>query len=361
MTSTSVHKTRGSSPSADSSPHRADDLLGAVVPLRAREAPPTSEHSDLSNVIPFHPRQRAADKRDDGKPAPAVVCNHSTRPCPFLSGFDWRKQWPLLLLGSLAAHAGLFAWFMQEPAPKSSIGLEVISVEMVLGAQSEAGTAQTPGETSVESAYSPDLGKPDDARTELTDRPIKDVKEETKPEVQKEPKPVVQDETRPQMQVAAPPEPLPEPELAIDPEPNKEPPVEAVKEIPMPVAKPVKEKGKAERQRIAAPSQHSVAANSIGRGRSDADANYRGAVIAHLSRHKQFPAEARNRGDTGVASVTFSISGSGAVTTVRLARSSGSSILDREVQAMVRRASPFPPPPSGQSMSFTAPINFNLR
>jgi protein TonB len=360
MINTKAHKTRGPLPTADNSTDRVDDLLGAVVPLRAREVPPTSEQSDLSNVIPFR-RNRAADKDGDAKPAPCVVCNQTTRPCPFLAGFDWRKQWPLLLLGSVAVHASVFAWFMQEPPAKASIGLEVISVEMVLGAHSEAGIAQTPGDAAVESAYSPDLGKPDDTNTELTDQPIKEVKEETKPEVQEEPKPAVEEETKPQMQAAAPPEPLPEPELAVDPEPNKETPVEAVKEIPMPVAKPVKEKGKAKRQRIAAPSQHSVAANSIGRGRSDADTNYRGRVIAHLSRHKQFPAEARNRGDTGVASVTFSISGSGAVTSVRLARSSGSSILDREVQAMVRRASPFPPPPSGQSLSFTAPVNFNLR
>lgn len=361
MTNTSAHKSRGPSPSADNGTHRADDLLGAVVPLRARETPATSEKNDLSNVIPFHPRQRAAENDNSDKPAPAVVCNLSTRPCPFCAGFDWRKQWLLLLIGSVAAHASVFAWFLQEPPPKASIGLEVISVEMVLGAQSEAGTAQTPGETSLESAYSPDLGKPDDTKTELTDQPIKEVKEETKPEVQEEPKPVVQEETKPQMQAAAPPEPQPEPELAVDPEPKKEQPVEAVKEVPMPVAKPVPEKGKAKRQRVAAPSQHSAAANSVGRGRSDADANYRGMVIGHLSRHKQFPAEARSRGDTGVAAVTFSISGSGAVTSVRLARSSGSSILDHEAQAMVRRASPFPPPPSGQSMSFTAPVNFNLR
>jgi len=341
---------------------RVDDLLGAVVPLRAREVPSTSEHNDLSNVIPFHPRHRAADKSDDGKQAPAVVCNQSTRPCQFLSAFDWRKQWPLLLVGSVAAHAGLFAWFMQEPPPKSSIGLEVISVEMVLGAQNAAGTAQTPGEASVESAHSPDIDKPNDTKTELAEQPIQEVKKEPEPEIKEEPKPVVEEETKPQVEATAPPEPQPEPELAVDPEPKKEPPVEAVKETPKPVAKkPVKEKGKAQRQRIAAPSQQSVAANSIGRGRSDADANYRGSVIAHLSRHKQFPAEARSRGETGVASVTFTISGSGAVTSVRLARSSGSVSLDREVQAMVRRASPFPPPPSGQAMSFTAPINFNLR
>lgn len=358
MTRTNVHNIRGPSPAADASTGRADDLLGAVVPSRVREAPRSCEKNDLSNVIPFQPRPRAVGK---DAPAPAVVCNHSTRPCPFLSAFDWRKQWPLLLLGSVAAHAGLFAWFMQEPPPRASIGLEVISVEMVVGAQSEAGTAQTPGQAQVESAYSPDLAPPDDTVTELTEKPLQEVKEERKVEVQEPQKPVVE-ETKPQIMASAPPEPLPQPEVAVDPEPKKEPTVEAVKETPKPVArKPVKETGKAKRQRIAAASEHSVAANSIGRGRSDADMNYRGMVLSHLSRHKQFPAEARSRGESGVAAVTFSISGSGAVTSVRLARSSGSSALDREVQAMVRRASPFPPPPSRQAMSFTAPVNFNLR
>jgi protein TonB len=337
---------------------RADDLLGAVVPLRAREAPRTSERNDLSNVIPFHPRNRAAENDNVSKPAPAVVCNHSTRPCPFLSGFDWRKQWLLLLVGSVAVHASLFAWFTQEPPPKAGIGLEVIAVEMVLGAQADAGTANTPGQTSVENGYRPDLGPPDDKETQLTEKPVIEAKEEPK-EVQEEPKPVVQEEPKPQFKAEAPPEPQPEPELAVDPEPKKEPVVEAVKEKAKPVAKkPVKETGKAKKQRIAAAANPSAASNSVGRGRSDADHNYRGTVIAHLSRHKQFPAEAR---EGGIASVTFSISGSGAVTSVRLARSSGNSVLDREVQAMVRRASPFPPPPSGQSMSFTAPVNFNLR
>jgi periplasmic protein TonB len=342
---------------------RADDLLGAVVPLRMRERlPATSEKNDLSNVIPFHPRHhRAAENDNAEKPAPAVVCNHNTRPCPFLSAFDWRKQWPLLLVGSVAAHAGLFTWLMQEPPPKASIGLEVIAVEMVVGAQSEAGTAKTPGQTSVENGYRPDLGPPDAAQTELTEKPVLEAKDEPK-EIADKPKPVAQEEPKPQFMAAAPPEPRPEPELAVDPEPKKEAVVEAVKEAEQPVAKkPVKETGKAKKQRIAARSDPTNAANSIGRGRSDADHNYRGAVIAHLSRHKQFPAEARDRGEGGTASVSFTITGSGAVTSVRLARSSGSSSLDREVQAMVRRASPFPPPPSGQSMSFTAPINFSLR
>lgn len=357
MTKPSIHKTRGPSPAADESTHRADDLLGAVVPLRAREAPETSDRNDLSNVIPFHPRQRAAEGKTD-KSAPAVVCDQDTRPCPFLAAFDWRKQWPLLIAGSLIVHTSLFAWFMQEPPPQASIGLEVISVELVLGAQSEAGTAQTPGQVAIESAYSPDIAPPDDTRTELTEQPIHEAETKPTPEPQQEPNPVV-DEVKPQIMAAAPPEPLPEPEVGGDPEPQKEPVVQAVKETPKPVAKkPVKEKGKSKSQRIAAASDPSVAANSIGRGRSDNDRNYRGLVVAHLSRYKQFPADAR---DGGIASVSFSISGSGSVTSVRLARSSGSAAIDREVQAMVRRASPFPPPPSRQTASFTAPVAFERR
>jgi periplasmic protein TonB len=47
------------------------------------------------------------------------------------------------------------------------------------------------------------------------------------------------------------------------------------------------------------------------------------------------------------------------VTSVRLARSSGNASLDRESQDLVRRASPFPPPPQGKA-SITVPVNFNV-
>jgi protein TonB len=80
-----------------------------------------------------------------------------------------------------------------------------------------------------------------------------------------------------------------------------------------------------------------------------------------LARHKQFPADARSRGEQGSAGVTFSIDGSGRVTTVKLTSSTGSRSLDREAQSMVRRASPFPPPPGGQALSFSVPVSFNMR
>ena len=44
----------------------------------------------------------------------------------------------------------------------------------------------------------------------------------------------------------------------------------------------------------------------------------------------------------------------------RLARGSGIASIDQEVQTMVRRASPFPAPPSGRAQSFTVPVRFRL-
>jgi protein TonB len=102
-------------------------------------------------------------------------------------------------------------------------------------------------------------------------------------------------------------------------------------------------------------------ASDIGRGRSELDANYRGLVAAHLARHKRFPEEARRRRQTGHAVVTFSLDGRGNVTSVAVVRRSGVNSLDKEAEAMVRRAAPFPAPPNGAPVSFTVPVRFDLR
>jgi protein TonB len=117
------------------------------------------------------------------------------------------------------------------------------------------------------------------------------------------------------------------------------------------------------RDRATSASTPSVASNSVGRGRSDASTNYRGLVSAHLARYKQMPGDLRNRGvgHLGSATVSFSLDGNGRVTSVRLARGSGVPSIDQETQAMVRRASPFPAPPSGQPANFNVLVNFDLR
>ena len=119
--------------------------------------------------------------------------------------------------------------------------------------------------------------------------------------------------------------------------------------------------GKEARDRAPAASVAMTASSGIGVGRSDATSNYLGIVAAHLARHKQYPSEARSRGDQGSAIVTFGLDAGGSVTSAKLARGSGFESLDRESVAMVHRASPFPAPPSGRAQSFTVPVGFAIR
>lgn len=99
----------------------------------------------------------------------------------------------------------------------------------------------------------------------------------------------------------------------------------------------------------------------------DTDALWRQYAIKVVSRiqgAKQYPPRARSRGETGAASVRFTVSASGAVSGVSLARSSGHSVLDEEAVNAVHRAAPFPPIPaelkaSSKTMSVT--LKFEIR
>ncbi|RAI44448.1 hypothetical protein CH341_08965 [Rhodoplanes roseus] len=149
---------------------------------------------------------------------------------------------------------------------------------------------------------------------------------------------------------AAPRKPAPAPARAAEkPRPAVRPPA---------TAKPRGENGKDTRVAVAAPS---AGASGLGIGRSDAHSNYPGLVAAHLARFKRFPAEARQQGNGGVATVRFMLDGGGRVTSVALVAGSGNPALDRESVEVVRRASPFPAPPDGRPRGFSQPIRFNVR
>ena len=62
--------------------------------------------------------------------------------------------------------------------------------------------------------------------------------------------------------------------------------------------------------------------------------------------------------------LSFTVSRTGGVLSARLAKSSGSSALDGETMAMIRRAQPlpsFPPEMTQSSASFTVPVRFFIR
>jgi protein TonB len=313
------------------------------------------------NVVPFvRPRPAGA----------ALILDPSQRPAPDLPHPDGRGRMVGLLALSLAIHGGLLVLFNREPEPLASIALPAISVEIVLGADAPAGVATTARQQEVETTANDPTGQPSEpARHEGAPADAPPAPPETA---------VVETPPEPESKVAAlPAEPTPEPRapepVASHQEPRAAESPPPVKPEPQP--KPVQHATKPKPERAAKPKHEprprtadlepgataSPSASGIGIGRAGTDTNYRGLVFAHLARHKQFPADARGRGEQGSAMIAFSLDGGGGVTRVSLVRSSGFSSLDQEAQAMVRRASPFPAPPNGRPVSFTAPASFRIQ
>jgi len=173
-----------------------------------------------------------------------------------------------------------------------------------------------------------------------------------------------QAEARPEPQPVKPLEtieltPTPQPELPVTPQP---------KPIEKPKDKTPKQKhaslasapSAAERkaERAAAPAPGAASRNP------DALPNWKSQLVARLERYKRYPSEAQARGEHGVAQLAFSIDRSGGVHHARIARSSGSPLLDRETLLLLERAQPLPPPPaeiSGAQIAVVVPIRYNFR
>jgi periplasmic protein TonB len=86
-------------------------------------------------------------------------------------------------------------------------------------------------------------------------------------------------------------------------------------------------------------------------------------LAAHLERFKRYPSEARNRGEQGVAKVTFTIDHEGRLVSSRIVQSSGSPTLDQETLDVLARAQPMPRPPekaTDNQLSLTLPVRFSI-
>ncbi len=361
--------------------------------------------ADLGNVVPF------MRPRGNARAAPAVALPTDTARLLRTDLTRERTRLAAFVMLSLALHAGLFMAFWRDPVPLASIGVEVMSVEIVVGATAPAGAAVTQGEQQVNSAAAPatEATEAEQADTKATtqEQTVEVAKQETAPEQPQtevaksetppDPKAATAKAEEPKYETAAAPDeptpaeqkpavamietpapdtatakpqetPPPPTEVTLLPQPEEKPiekKVERKLVQAAPPPKPVKDAKPAnETRRIAAPTREnasreakastpSTAANNFGVGRSNRDSNYPGIVRAHLARYKQPLGSSQ-----GSATVSFTVGGSGSVGGVRLARASGVAAIDQEVQAMVRRASPFPPPPDGRSQSFTVPVSF---
>jgi protein TonB len=291
-------------------------------------------------VIPVHPSEpissRAAPKAANQNDRPAL-------PAPSRGRF-----WEAAIAFSLIAHTALFAAMWERnnhdleraagAAAAANDGAVVIPIEVVV-------TAALP------SAPTP---------VEATEPEEKQVAPSVPQEQQN-------NEKTEKAEAAPPPKSDEAPEVVQE--------AKETKETPKPEKEKQKEKKTQSTPRSAAanPSQaagaHAQGRAGAGGRRRDAGGNanassYQAQVLAHLQRYKSYPAAAKSAGIRGVATVRFALSASGSVSSASLVRGSGASVLDQAAVAMVRRASPFPPIPSGlgrSRMDFSAPIRFDLR
>ncbi len=118
----------------------ADNLQGVVLVARRGE-PPQSAATDLSNVVPF-----ARPRRQDATvafPLPAVSEDERSLPLAAKLGIVGGLA---CIAASLMLHGALLAMFWQEPKPMASIGIEVMTVDIIVGGTTAAGIASDAGE-----------------------------------------------------------------------------------------------------------------------------------------------------------------------------------------------------------------------
>ncbi len=157
--------------------------------------------------------------------------------------------------------------------------------------------------------------------------------------------------------------------VALPPPPPKAaPPVKKVEKKPdvKKPPKPVQARRADERREAKRPpaqesgAQTTASIPSTSSGSSAASrSSWQGALVSHLRRHLQ-----PQSGQTGSASVRFSVDRGGRVLSTSLVGSAGSPALDSEAVAVFRRAQPLPAPPAdvqGGSFTFTIPIRFTTR
>ncbi len=92
--------------------------------------------------------------------------------------------------------------------------------------------------------------------------------------------------------------------------------------------------------------------------------NYAAVLQAWLQDHMRYPRRAKLRNLQGTATLWLSIDAQGHVLDFRIQQSSGHSLLDSEVEELVRRADPMPPVPEtmkDSSIEFVVPVQFVLR
>ena len=92
-------------------------------------------------------------------------------------------------------------------------------------------------------------------------------------------------------------------------------------------------------------------------------ANYEQLIVSWLAKYKRYPERARKKNISGEGLLRIVIERNGELREAEITRSTTSDILDKELEKLASRASPFPPPPNnypGAPLEFLVPISFRI-
>ncbi|EAQ36898.1 TonB like protein [Nitrobacter sp. Nb-311A] len=262
------------------------------------------------------------DWRDpDGRPEGAVTRAAALR-------------WTAAGLAVVALHAGGIWLALHWPAQAEAPGDPPAAIMMELAPLAVAPEAPqqdiAPGPQMVEAEEQPDE----------PDKPVEEKPDPTPPEVKEAEVKLPETPKVEKAEVVLP--------AKVEPKPKPKPKKKKQKKAPRTTAPQSSQAQRADR----------AAAPAAGMASSMSPASWKGALMAHLNRHKRFPSGA----GAGVATVAFTIDRSGRVLSARLVRSAGDGMLDAEAVSLPRRASPVPAPPpniGGGSITLAVPIRFN--
>lgn len=300
-------------------------------------------------------------------------------------------KWTAAVGLSLLAHAGAAAFFQPDPQEETAqvAGGEAMEVTLLGNAFEETVQAGAVSDRPIDPLETPpEEVQPIEDTTPVAEIPPleTEVPAETPSDVQPvDADVIVPAEDMPETVVAeaevtatvAPVEtvvPEEKPEIQPEPEvvekPKEKPPEEKKKVEPK---KPVKQKvgdkgksvetankGQADGAANAAANLDSGKKGNVSRQAGNAAvSNYKGKVEARLKRRLKYPRSAERAGITGTAYVKFTVSPSGAVSNVAIAKSTGVPILDEAAIQTVYKAAPFPKMPEGMTaQNFLKPLGF---
>jgi protein TonB len=261
-----------------------------------------------------------------------------------LAAEDRRDLWRWLLSGVivLTVHGGIAAamvqWHEADLASEPTAAM-VLDLAPFPVSSADALMDIPPGPEQIEAEAAPD---------KTVEQPEEKLEEKVETKDVREIQPDIAPAQDPEIAVAALP-PKPEPEAPKPKENQPAAPVTTAPQAPPAEIAPV----------AAAPVQGQPVVND-----SNAIPTWKTQVVSMLERNKRYPAAARSRNEQGTAQLAFSLDRQGRVTSSKIVRSSGSTALDQESLELVRRAQPFPPPPSslpGAEINLSVPVRFNMR